>query len=325
MIKDKAPTFLHLADDICLQHAMQAYIDEGRRGQTVRHYYYKLLSSGAITLLPHHQTSGTNASNYVSRLLSEARKNGSFPWGAVVDNGRRSSSYWWYRDMDEYVSTESRSGYKLNPWRGQTHRIEIFVEKDGLLDMVESYVDQWRIPVRVAKGYSSTTINKNAANRYGTGRGWTIFYLGDFDPSGLDIERNLKDELRDLGVRPDIQRVALTQEDTHTLPNVASVDIKMGDPRAKGFLQRYGRDQKGYEIEALPVSQFRQKILRAIAPYIDADAFQEAIELERIVKNQAAERLKESLSDFAAEIYEKGVDGSSLTLEEQLRYFKPWQ
>jgi hypothetical protein len=324
VIKEKAPTFLHLSDSVCLQHAMQAYIDEGRRGQTVRHYYYKLLSSGAITLLPHHQTSGTNASNYVSRLLSEARKNGSFPWDAVVDNGRRSSTYWWYTDMDEYVRTESRSGYILNPWRGQKQRLEIFVENDGLLDMVESYVDQWRISVRVAKGYSSTTINKNAANRYGTGRGWTIFYLGDFDPSGLDIERNLKDELRDLGVRPDIQRVALTQEDTYTLPDVAAVDIKTGDPRAKGFSRRYGDDQKGYEIEALPVSQFRQKILRAIAPYIDVESFQEAVELERLVKAEAAARLEASLSDFAAEIYDNGVAGSSLALDEQLRYFKPW-
>ena len=314
--------FWHAANDVCLQHALQAYSDEGRQAATVRHYYYKLLSSGALRKLPQFANSGEQAYNWVSRFLTTMRDDGKFPWEAVVDNGRRASTYYWYTDLDWYAYTEASSGYKLDPWRGQKNRPEIIVEKDGLVDMVASYVSQWRIPVRSLDGFNSTTKNKALADRYGTGKHYTLLCIGDFDPSGILIPATLKTKLNQYGSYPDIRRIALTHSDTLTLPAYAAVDISLDNPHAKEFRLRYpDPNQKGYEIEALTPTQLRQKVTQAITPYIDQEAFMAAVELEKAVRKQVGKMLKKTLKGYTEQTYEQGIPDSALSLDAQLRYF----
>jgi hypothetical protein len=163
-MKDNA-TYWHANDDICIQRAIQSHLEEGKAAATIRHYYYKMLSSDVLRVFSQFETSKKNAYNWVSGLLTKARDNGDFPWEAVVDNGRRSLSYYSREDIAYYAYIEGVSGYSLDPWRGQQCRIEIIVEKDGLVDMVSSYVKQWRIPVRSLDGFNSTTKSKQAAER----------------------------------------------------------------------------------------------------------------------------------------------------------------
>lgn len=79
-------------------------------------------------------------------------------------------------------------------------------------------VAELRIPIYVAKGYSSATIKNEARQRYGDGSHHVLLYCGDFDPSGLDIERELRDTLAAHVVHPLIERVTLTYEQTLELP-----------------------------------------------------------------------------------------------------------
>lgn len=314
-------TYWHADEDTCIEQARQSYVEEGKLPATVRHYYYKLLSSDVLRVLPQFETSKLNAYNWVSGLLTKARDNGVFPWEAVVDNGRRSKTYWWYNDLDYYVTVESHSGFKLDPWRGQGRRIEIIVEKDGLVDMVSRYVEQWRIPVRSLDGFNSTTKSKEAAGRYGTGKNYLLFCCGDFDPSGILIPQSLKAKLNQYGSHPDIQRIALKKEDTLYLPNYASVEVSEHNPHRIPFQKLYGKEQKGYEIEVLTPTQLKQRVQSTIAPYINEDAFHEAVRLEQKLRNQAGDLLKNALSKFSSEIINYGVSGSNLNCADQLRYF----
>lgn len=318
-MRDNA-TFWHASEDICIQRAIQSYIEEGEHAATIRHYYYKMLSSDVLRVFSQFETSKKNAYNWVSGLLTRARDNGDFPWSAVVDNGRRSKSYWSHDNFHQYISGESSSYYKLDPWRGQRYRIEIIVEKDGLVDMVASYVEQWRIPVRSLDGFNSTTKSKQAAQRYGTGRGYILFCCGDFDPSGILIPLSLKAKLNQYGSYPDIKRLALVKEDTLQLPDYAAVEVSSSNPHRTEFQRLYGKEQKGYEIEVLSPTQLRQRVRSAIAPYINEAAFKAALDLEKAIRAQIDIRLENALKGCEEEIYINGISGIDLNLDDQLRY-----
>ncbi len=313
-------TFEHADNETCLTQVIELYERYGS-GQTLRHYYYKLLSSGALRLTQK-ENSGDNAYKFLSRILVDAREDGRLPWGAIIDPGRRTFTHWSYDSLAGYVEAESYSGFRLDPWRGQKRRLEVWVEKDAMAEITNAAVETLRIPVYVAKGYSSATIKNLAKDRYGDGGCWTMLYCGDFDPSGLDIERELKETLALYGSWPQILRVTLTQEETFTLPSYAALDLKKGDSRNAAFVRRYGEEQKRFELDVLSSEEVRERLLRAVSVYMDMDAFQEAERLERIIRNEASKRLKKAMSDFGQVILKSGAPGCALPLSEQLRYLQ---
>lgn len=320
--KANAPTYWHSPDEVCLAAVQRAWVEEGRIGQTVRHYYYKLLSAGHIRLLPH-KTSGKNAYNYVSRLLSSARMREVLSWDAVIDTDRRSFTYWHYASLADYLRTQESAWIQVDIWRHQPRRLEVWVEKDGLAQFAHDTVRGWRVPVYVAKGYGSATVIKDAAERYGNGRGWTLLYAGDFDPSGLDIERNLRDTLRLHGARPEIVRIALSQEDTWGLPPEAALDLKQGDSRTKGFIQMYGPDQRGYELDALPAGQLRQMLQAAVVSRMDMDELRIAAEIERETNTVIEDRLRDVFAGLEESVLSEGIPGSDLSLTDLWNYLLP--
>lgn len=310
-------TFEHDDPRLCLAHVRSVY-ERSRFGQTLRHYYYKLLSAGMIRLLPV-EASSEQAYKWLSRLLVEARESAQLPWSAIIDPGRRHFSYFSYPSLESYARAEARSGFKLDPWRGQERRIEVWVEKDAMANQIHYVVDDLRIPVYVAKGYGSVTLKNDTRKRYGDGLGWILLYCGDFDPSGVDIERELKETLAEYGAHPLVERVTLTYEETRSLPDFAALDLKPRDPRTPAFRARYP-GSKGYELDVLSTEEIQDRLLRAIERYFDRDAFQAALELEESIREEAGARLQHAMADFSEEILRIGAPGSSLPLGEQFRY-----
>lgn len=314
----KPPTFEHLPLEAILSAVQRVWVEEGQIGQTVRHYYYKLLSVGVIRLLER-KNSPKNAYGYVSKVLTQARMNEELPWSAVIDPGRRAFTYWSYDSLDQFIRTKEGAYAPLDIWRGQPRRLEMWVEKDGIAAFVREALEPYRIPVYVAKGYTSATTIKAAADRYGSGKGWTILYGGDFDPSGLDAERYLKDTLRLHGARPEIVRVALTQEQTATLPEVAALSLKKGDSRTKRFIAEYGAQQKGFEIDALPASQLRRMIRETAASYMDLEELQQAKSLEDYVEDRAREALEGTFSEVRDHLLALDEDPTAPPFDEETR------
>ena len=300
-------TFLSQDRSVCLARVQEAYVEEGEIGQTVRHYYYKLLSSGHIKLTDS-ENSGKNAYNFVSQLLTEARKKNTIGWDAVVDPGRRTLGSYAYSHLDRYLATQ-KSGYmQVDVWRGQPRKLEIWVEKDGMAQFIHDSIRRYRVNVFVSKGFTSTTEMRKAAERFEKGKGWTLLYLGDFDPSGLDIDRNIRDELREYGSRPEIVRVGLTHEDTLTLPDEPAIDVKGRDSRAKRFTQSYG--DKGFEIDALPARQLRERIIGAVESRMDIDALNDAIRVEWGIRQVVEARLEHTFDGLREDVLANGLPDS---------------
>ncbi len=272
-------TFWHASPDVCLKAVRQAYHDAWDNALTVRQYYYRLLSSGALKVDPKQQHSKRQAYQFVSRLLGSARDDGDIPWYMVVDNGQRSSGYYDSGRLDRYMKIQEYATFTLDPWVTQDVRPILIIEKDGLLDIVVEIVKQWRIPVYVGEGFMSRTRSKQLADHLSNGNCYHVFYIGDFDPSGETIEQVLRDRLRAFGVVVTWERITVTYQDCLLLPAYASVEIDIKDTRAKAFMQKYPGSM-GYEVESLSPADLQQKILRAVTPHIDQQQFDLALKLE---------------------------------------------
>jgi hypothetical protein len=174
--------------------------------------------------------------------------------------------------------------------------------------------------VHVAKGYSSTTIDKKAAERYGNGKGWTLLYIGDFDPTGVDIDRKLQDELRFYGSRPKIERIALTLEQAQALPIETQERVKVGESRGPAYMRKYGL-QVSWEIEALPAHQLRDTLRQAVA---DNGYDFEALKQARAIETRTDEMIEEMLQDVFADLNErvltKGLPDLDVPLDVQRLY-----
>ena len=77
-----------------------------------------------------------------------------------------------------------------------------------------------------------------------------LFYLGDFDPSGEDMVRDVKDRLEMFGVELEVEKLALTKAQIaqyNPPPNPA----KMTDSRAAAYVEKHG--SSSWEVDALPL------------------------------------------------------------------------
>ena len=101
---------------------------------------------------------------------------------------------------------------------------------------------------------------------------------------------------------------------------MAGLSLKKTDSRYNRFIELYGPDQQGYEIDSLPAHILRQKILEKLNLYMDVDALKKVVELEDAIDVQLKKQLSGSLNSIVTELLKSGVPGSTLPLTEQLRY-----
>ena len=104
------------------------------------------------------------------------------------------------------------------------------------------------------------------------GQGATILYLGDHDPSGMDMIRDISNRLEEFGVTPTVNAIALTDaqiEKYNPPPNPA----KVTDPRAKDYIARYG--PTSWEVDALRPDILHKLVTDSITDIIDLMHFEQ--------------------------------------------------
>ena len=132
-------------------------------------------------------------------------------------------------------------------------------------------------------GYgSSTAINQIAEESWESKKTLTVFYVGDWDPSGLHMsEIDLPRRLALYGGDVDVLRLALTNADCHNLGALPSfpTDTKKQDPRYRWYRNRYG--SRCWELDALSPVVLRDRVADAIDGVLDHDAWDRAEVVER--------------------------------------------
>lgn len=116
-----------------------------------------------------------------------------------------------------------------------------------------------------------------------------IFYLGDHDPSGEDMVRDISDRLKEFGVmRLQVRKLALTMQQIRRFnppPNPA----KLTDSRAKEYIKKFGNES--WEVDALPPRELTRIIREAFVSVIDREKMNDVIDRE----NRDKETLRQLL------------------------------
>ena len=158
---------------------------------TLRQLYYRLVAAGSID-----KTEA--AYGTVKRRLLDLRESGRVPWRYVADNTRFVHAVDTF-DGPATALAEAARLYRRDLMRSQPTRIEVWAESDSIGSVLSEVTDEYGIPLYVGRGYSSRALLHSAAEQIeragAAGKRTLILHLGDYDPSGEDISRTVRDTL----------------------------------------------------------------------------------------------------------------------------------
>lgn len=252
---------------------------------TLRQLYYQLVAGDLIP-------NDIKVYSKLSTFVTDLRYNGLIDWDAIEDRGRRPIEPPEFSNLDDLVEAALYT-YRLPRWSDQEKHVELFTEKDALSSILEPIANEYHINFCVNRGYASATAMYNlferALRNIRKGKKVVILYLGDHDPSGLDMIRDIEERLNEFIAAPwdciyfKVEQVALSMNQIKKYsppPNPA----KIQDPRAKGYIQRFGR--KSWEVDALPPDIMIQTVKKAIEKHFQKPLYQEWIKREDIQKEE---------------------------------------
>jgi len=249
---------------------IEQYLGMGLR-LTLRQLYYQLVTKNVIA---------NKEQEYkgLGKLLSDARLAGLVDWNAIEDRVRRPDVPQEFRDLRHLVDV-ALNAYKLPRWRGQDNYCELWVEKDALSGVLAPLGDEFHVTIMVNRGYSSQSAMYESAQRFlraGDDHACFLFYLGDHDPSGEDMVRDVRDRLERFGCTLTVKKIALTMaqvEQYNPPPNPA----KMSDSRAQAYVDQHG--DEAWEVDALPPDVLQNLIRSAVTNILD-DALMDTVKHE---------------------------------------------
>ena len=245
---------------------------------TLRQAYYQLVARGYI---PNNERSYKNIGN----LINDGRLAGLIDWYAITDRTRnlRGNSHW---DTPAEVIESAKYSYRLDKWEGQPNYVEVWVEKDALVDVGGQACRPLDVPFFSCRGYTSQSEMWAAAQRFirrDDREQRIIIHLGDHDPSGIDMTRDIQERLEMFGADVMVKRVALTMEqiDFYTPPPNPA---KLTDSRCWGYIQKFGNES--WELDALEPKVITDLITEQVTMYRDDTLYQQVCDQERREKRE---------------------------------------
>lgn len=210
---------------------------------TLRQVYYQLVARDYI---PNNERSYKNTGN----LINDARMAGLIDWTAIQDRTRniRRNSHW---SSPSDIMGSVLYSYAIDKRFDQPNYIEVWVEKDALIGIVQQIASSLDVPCFSCRGYVSASEMWAAARRFiqqDHRDRRVILHLGDHDPSGKDMTRDIAERLEVFGADVDVHRIALNwdQIDEYSPPPNPA---KLTDSRAGGYIREFGYES--WELDAL--------------------------------------------------------------------------
>lgn len=243
------------------------YVQQGFR-LTIRQLYYQLVARG-------HVENTVRSYENVQSLMTNARLAGLIDWDAIEDRTRGfiDRSHW---TSGQEILHGAARGYHEDLWAEQETRVFVVVEKEALAGVLERVCHEYDLPLLPARGYPSAfTLREFAKERImGATRQIVVLHLGDHDPSGIDMTRDLIDRLslftRDT-IEIDLQRIALTMAQIKEV-NPPANPAKQTDARFESYRELYG--DESWELDALSPTYLRQLVEDNVRPHIDGEAWE---------------------------------------------------
>lgn len=307
------------AEEICAQYQAMGY------DLTLRQLYYQFV---ARDLLKNDQKEYKRLGD----IVNNARMAGLLDWDFIVDRTRNLQALSSWRNPEEILESALWS-YKRDHWVGQDTRLEVWVEKDALAGVIDRACSRWDVPYFSCRGYTSQSEMWGAAQRIGriqngmrnhvdegfVPQSVVILHLGDHDPSGIDMTRDIADRLRlftmtdfyheavrngrelgssypeieeemnAFGHNPvEVRRIALNWDQIEEYappPNPA----KLTDSRSEEYIANFGH--QSWELDALEPNVLDTLISETIEEYVDMTTFQAVLDVESNERGLIAEAI----------------------------------
>ena len=256
---------------------------------SLRQLYYQLVSRDYIE-------NTVKSYKRVGDMVSNARLAGLLDWAMIEDRGREvvENSHW--RNPAGILRSAAYS-FKMDKWVGQENYVEVFVEKDALSGILLPVCREMDVRFTANKGYSSSSAMYEASNRFSKAatdeKYIHVIYLGDHDPSGIDMTRDITDRFELFtrgGVGINVHRLALNFDQVE-LWNPPENPAKESDSRYEDYARKFG--ESSWELDAVEPATLAGLVRDQIRELIDTDAWAEVTaketeyieELQRLAHN----------------------------------------
>ncbi|MER7500497.1 hypothetical protein AB0L05_27945 [Nonomuraea pusilla] len=268
------------ANAICADYARQGF------DLTLRQLYYQFVARDWIA---NKQTEYDR----LGSIVNDARLAGLLDWNYIVDRTRnlRSLAHW---DSPESIVDAVANQYRTERWANQPTRVEVWIEKDALVGVIAGVCERYDVDYFSCRGYTSQSEMWGAARRLlryeDAGQDTVIIHLGDHDPSGVDMSRDIRERLCLFGASTNVVRIALNMDQVDRYnppPNPA----KLTDSRASGYIAQHGRSS--WELDALDPTTLARLIEDEIEAWRDVERWERdtaVMERERALLTAVSQR-----------------------------------
>lgn len=282
------------ANAICQEYEAQG-ID-----LTLRQLYYQFVARGFI---PNAQ----REYDRLGKICTEARMAGAMDWDHLTDltRGLKGLAHW---SNPTAIMRAVGSQYRTDRWRDQETRVEVWIEKDAAVGVIRGVCAEEDVDYFSCRGYTSMSEMWNASQRilgYLSTQDVLVLHIGDHDPSGLDMTRDIRERLelfintdRQDGFHEDardhelkVRRIALNYDQVQQY-NPPLNPAKTTDARFLRYVQETGLNES-WELDALEPTVLQDLIRSHIRPARDDDqwaASTEAMQAERAHLLTASQR-----------------------------------
>ena len=270
--RQKSLDLIELINSVIDEYSAQGY------ELTLRQAYYQLVARGYIE---------NNERSYknIGSLINDGRLAGLIDWNSITDRTRnlRNRAHW---DQPQDVIYSAKYSYLLDKWEGQPNYVEVWVEKDALIDIVGQACRPLDTPHFSCRGYTSQSEMWSAAQRFirqKNREACYIIHLGDHYPSGIDMTRDIQERLEMFGADVYVKRVALTMNQVTTYnppPNPA----KITDSRCGKYIDQYG--EESWELDALEPQMLTKLITNEVTALRDDAIYQAICDREEAEKRE---------------------------------------
>ena len=266
---------------------------------TNRQLYYQLVSRDIIP----------NADVIYKRIckfITDARYAGFIDWEAIEDRGRTPKKPSDWKNIKSLIESATYS-YRLPRWQDQEYYVELYCEKQAMESVLKPVANKYHIYFGVNKGYSSAStmyeLAKRIKEKIENNKRVVILYLGDHDPSGLDMIRDIHKRICEFLTSGNECVDILGEDEKNPFIRIIPLALNMNqikkynpppnpakitDPRAKWYIQKYGN--KSWELDALEPKVLIKIAKQGIKNFCNLEKYNSWVEREQ--------REKKALEDF---------------------------
>ncbi len=259
---------------------------------SVRQLYYQLVARDKIE-------NTEKSYKRIASIINDGRLAGMIDWDAIEDRNRDIEIRSRWTSGASIIDACARS-YHMDMWDNQRNRVFVIVEKAALAGVLGQVCTRYDVPLLAARGYPSVSIVREMVLEHiqpalDAGQFVEVLHLGDHDPSGIDMTRDLEDRFgmfiqEDCKDSFELNRIALSMKQINEKkppPNPA----KTTDSRFVGYRRLYG--DESWELDALEPSYMSTLVETHIEMNIDDNRWAEKKDEIDAIKTRLAKTARE--------------------------------